>query len=157
MSDTLTIAVAPASTKTAVATIRSLFAQAAEKNIPINVRAFYRNLAKAPEEFTSRPNFTAVKGDIADKTTLDFAGADAVVTITPPEFQASDIIKAAEDVSKNVRAAVEDAQSVRKLVLLSSVAAHLDHGVVSLTGAPIRRKNRNSNAETGRDQDQQRC
>lgn len=131
MADTLNIAVAPASTKTGAATIRSLFAQAAKENISISIRAFYRNLAKAPEEFTSKPNFQAIKGDIADSKTLDFQGVDSVVTITPPDFESSDIVKEAERLSANVRKAFETAGCVKKLVLLSSVAAHLEHGVVS--------------------------
>lgn len=131
MAETLTIAVAPASPKTGVATIRSLFAQAAKENISIHVRAFYRNLAKAPEEFTSKSNFEALKGDIADPATLKFEGVDVVVTITPPEFESADIVKEAEKLSTNVRQAIEKAGGVKKLVLLSSVAAHLDQGVVS--------------------------
>lgn len=132
MANTLTIAIAPSGPKTAPATIRALLAQAAKDNISIKVRAFYRDLSKAPEEFTSNPNFEAVKGDIADATTLNFAGVDSIVTITPPTFASSDIVKEAEKLSTNVRQAIEKAGGVKKLVLLSSGAAHLDQGVVSI-------------------------
>lgn len=131
MADTLTIAIAPASTKTGAAIVRSLFAQADKNSIAINVRAFYRNLARVPEEFISKTNFKSLKGDIADPTTLAFEGVDVVVTITPPDFESGDIVKEAERLSINVREAVEKAGGVKKLVLLSSAAAHLEQGVVS--------------------------
>ncbi|UNI15904.1 hypothetical protein JDV02_002390 [Purpureocillium takamizusanense] len=121
------VTIAPASTRTAAAVIRSLLAQAPPGSVDIH--ALYRNLAKVPKEFAEKPNFHALQGDVSDPTTLDFTGSDAVLTITPPAFDGGDIVKRAEEVSKNVKDAVEAAGSVQRLVLLSSVGAQLSEGV----------------------------
>jgi uncharacterized protein YbjT (DUF2867 family) len=121
------ITIAPASTKTGVAIIRSLLTF---ENQSINIKALYRNVKKAPEEFTSHDNFTAVEADVSDASSLDFCGSDAVLAITPPVYDGRDIVAHATNVSKNVRDAVEKAGTVKRLVLLSSVGAEFSEGTV---------------------------
>lgn len=123
------ITIAPASTKTGAAVIRSLLTFT-DRNVEIT--ALYRDLKKVPDEFTSHENFTAVKADVSDASSLDFSNADALLAITPPTFDGRDIAKHSETVSNNVKSAVEEAGSVKRLVLLSSMGAEFDHGVVSL-------------------------
>ncbi|UZP38222.1 hypothetical protein NXS19_006038 [Fusarium pseudograminearum] len=41
-----------------------------------SVRGIYRDTAKAPFEYTSNPNFEAVKGDVETGIGLDFTGSD---------------------------------------------------------------------------------
>lgn len=40
------------------------------------VTGVYRDLGKVPPEFSSHPNFTAVRGDLNDEASLDFKGSD---------------------------------------------------------------------------------
>ncbi|KAG8405100.1 hypothetical protein J3459_022238 [Metarhizium acridum] len=80
--------VVPASTRTGRAVIRSLLAS---QDPGVEIQAIYRDAARAPAEFTSLPNFTAVAGDIADESSLNFTGSDAVVAITPPVLIAGEI------------------------------------------------------------------
>lgn len=122
------VTVAPASTKTGTAVIRSLLAAAADSDI--KVHAIYRNIAKAPAEFTSRQNFKAVQGDIADESSLNFKGSDAVVAIAPPVFEGGDIVAIAKERAENVKNAIEKSGTVKKVVLLSSVGAQFSSGVV---------------------------
>ncbi|KAM0424165.1 hypothetical protein ACHAPT_010534 [Fusarium lateritium] len=125
------VTIAPASTRTGAAIVRSLLSS--EKSI--NIKALYRNVKKAPEEFTSHDNFTALEADVSDvsdASSLDFSGSDAVVAITPPVFDGRDIVAYAENVSKNVRDAVEKAGTVKRLVLLSSVGAEFSEGTGEL-------------------------
>jgi uncharacterized protein YbjT (DUF2867 family) len=125
------VIIAPAGTQTAKAVIRSLLQRHSDTQ-PIEIQAVYRDLAKVPEEFNSQKNFYAVKGDVGDGGSLDFSGAEAVFTLTPPVFDGRDPIAHAEAVSKNVRNAVEQAESVQRLVLLSSMGAQFSEGVVSI-------------------------
>lgn len=125
------ILVAPAGPKTATATIRSLLEQSDAANIPVDVKAIYRDLRKVPAEFTSQRNFKAVQGDVSNPLTLDFTGTDVVFAITPPAFDGRDLVAHAEQVSQNVKDAIERAGTVKKLVLLSSMGAHLSEGIVS--------------------------
>ena len=122
------VTVVPASPKTGQAAVRSLLAD------PTNptVKGVYRDLAKVPAEFKSNPRFEAVKGDVEDAASLDFAGSDAVFTIPPPLYDEQDIIAHARKVSENVKTAVKKADSVKRLVLLSSAGAQYDQGTVSL-------------------------
>ena len=121
------ITVVPASPKTGQAAIRSLLADPSNPS----VKGYYRDLSKVPAEFTSNPRFEAVQGDVEDAATLDFSGSDAVFNITPPLYEEKDIVAHARLVSENVKAAVQKADSVKRLVLLSSVGAQYDHGTVS--------------------------
>ncbi|KAJ4285945.1 hypothetical protein N0V88_008206 [Collariella sp. IMI 366227] len=117
------VVVVPASPKTGQATVRALLADSSNPS----VKAYYRDLAKVPAEFTSNPRFEAVKGDVEEVSTLDFAGSDTVINITPPIFDEQDIVAHAKLVSENVKAAVQKA-GVKKVVYLSSVGAQYDHG-----------------------------
>jgi uncharacterized protein YbjT (DUF2867 family) len=128
------IVVVPASTKTGAAAIRALLSQASTNGSRHEVVGMYRNLEKVPVEFGHNEMFTATQGDIADASSLDLSGADGVITITPPVFEDTDIVKRAEAVSGNVKTAIERAGTIKNLVLLSSVLAHLDKGVVSPGG-----------------------
>ncbi|RSM14434.1 hypothetical protein CDV31_005451 [Fusarium ambrosium] len=123
------VTIAPASTKTGTAIVRSLLSF---ENQFINVKALYRNVKKAPEEFTSHDNFTAIEADVSDASSLDFSGSYAVLAITPPVYDGRDIVVHAETVSKNVRDAVERAGTVKRLVLLSSVGAEFSEGTGEL-------------------------
>ncbi|KAJ4182416.1 hypothetical protein NW755_010466 [Fusarium falciforme] len=123
------VTIAPASTKTGAAIVRSLLSS---ENQSINIKALYRNVKKAPDEFTSHDNFTAIEADVSDASSLDFSGSDAVLAITPPVYDGRDIVAHATNVSKNVRDAVEKAGTVKRLVLLSSVGAEFSEGTGEL-------------------------
>ncbi|KAH6889248.1 hypothetical protein B0T10DRAFT_487604 [Thelonectria olida] len=120
------VTIAPASPKTGASAIRWLLSS---DNDCIQVNALYRNLDKVPDEFRSRPNFTATQADVADAPSLDFSGTDAVLVITPPVYDGRDVAAHAEVVSINVRDAIEKAGTVKRVVLLTSVGAHLSEGV----------------------------
>ncbi|KAF5133997.1 hypothetical protein E5D57_004626 [Metarhizium anisopliae] len=120
------ITVAPASTKTGRAAIRSLLTS---RDAGVEIQAIYRDAARAPAEFTSLPNFTAITGDIADESSLHFQGSDAVVAITPPVFDSGDIVAMAKERSENVKSAIEKSATVNKVVLLSSIGAQYSSGV----------------------------
>jgi uncharacterized protein YbjT (DUF2867 family) len=122
------ITVVPASPQTGRAAIRSLLGDASKPT----VRGYYRDLARVPDEFKSNPRFEAVQGDVEDASTLDFSGSDAVFNITPPLYEEKPIVPHAQMVSENVKAAVKKADSVKRLVLLSSMGAQYDSGTVSL-------------------------
>ncbi|PHH77597.1 hypothetical protein CDD80_424 [Ophiocordyceps camponoti-rufipedis] len=119
------IAVAPASAKTAAAAIRRLLA-APE---PVEVRALYRNLGRVPTALSSNPRFRAVRADVSDPLSLDFAGCDAVLAVTPPVYDGRDVVANAEAVSNNVKDAIARSGSVKRLVLLSSSGAQFSKGV----------------------------
>lgn len=129
------IAVVPAGTRTSAATIRALLNKGSGAH---QIYGLYRDLSKVPEEFTSNDNFHAVRGDIEDAASLDLAGADAVMTITPPFFDGADPLSKTKTVSMNVKSAIERAGTVRRLMLLSSLGAEFDHDVVCVaqSGAP---------------------
>lgn len=127
------ITVAPASTKTGRAVIRSLLTS---RDAGVEIQAIYRDAAKAPAEFTSLPNFTAITGDIADESSLHFHGSDAVVAITPPVFDSGDIVAMAKERSENVKSAIEKSTTVNKVVLLSSIGAQYSSGVVCVSCPP---------------------
>jgi uncharacterized protein YbjT (DUF2867 family) len=123
--------VVPASPKTGAAAVRSLLADPSA-----TVKGYYRDLNKVPAEFKANPRFEAVKGDVEDAATLDFAGSDAVLVITPPIYEEKDFIAHARLVAENVKAATKKAGSVKRLVYVSSVGAQYDHGTVSCDGTP---------------------
>lgn len=123
------ITVVPASPKTGQATIRTLLADPSGPT----VRGVYRDLSRVPAEFASHPRFEAVRGDVEDAASLDFAGSDAVLNITPPLLRDGDgdAVAFGRSVSENVKAAVQRAAgSVKRLVLLSSAGAQYDRGTV---------------------------
>ena len=119
------ITVAPASTKAAQATIEVLLAAEAGPT----VTGVYRNLSRVPPHLAAHPKFKSVKGDVQDGASLDFAGSDAVLAITPPQFHESDIVADARTMSQNIKAAAQKA-GIRRLVLLSSSGAQFDKGTV---------------------------
>jgi uncharacterized protein YbjT (DUF2867 family) len=121
------ITVVPASPKVGQAAIRSLLADASQPT----VKGYYRDLSKVPAEFKANPRFEAVQGDVEDASTLSFAGSDAVFNITPPLYEEKDFVPHARLVSENVKAAVKKAESVKRLVLLTSLGAQYDHDTVS--------------------------
>ncbi|OAQ70804.1 nucleoside-diphosphate-sugar epimerase [Pochonia chlamydosporia 170] len=116
------VTVAPASTRTGTAVIRSLLAA---PNSDVKVQGIYRDTAKAPAEFTSLPNFEAVKGDIADESSLNFNGSDAVIAITPPVFESGDMVAITKQRSEHVKNAIEKSGTVKKVILLSSVGGEI--------------------------------
>lgn len=131
------IFIAPASPKTAVAAIRTLLASTATAaHGPLEVIGVYRDTKRAPVEFTNDSRFRAIKGNLNDPSSLDFVGADAVLTITPPITAPElSLTEEAEKISRGVKEAVEKAGCVKKLVLISSIGAHLTEGIVSLSVA----------------------
>ncbi|OAR00961.1 hypothetical protein LLEC1_04321 [Akanthomyces lecanii] len=120
------ITIVPAGPRTSAATIRQLLSTAPAS---VDVYGVYRNISKAPAEFLSHPNFHAVRGDVEDASSLDLGGSDAVMTVTPPFFGAEDPFAKAEEVSRNVKDAVERAGGVKRLMLLSSMGAEFADGV----------------------------
>ena len=124
------IAIAPAGTKTSAATIRALLDIGGVGSDAIQIHAFYRDPTKAPAEFSAHADVQILRGDIEDVSSLDFSGADAVLTSTPPVFDGRDLVANAQSVSRNVKEAIEKAGCVQKLVLLSSVGAQFSEGVV---------------------------
>lgn len=102
------------------------------------VVGLYRNLDKVPPEFSSHPNFTAVRGDLCNESSLDFKGSDGVLVMSPPKFDGSDLVSYTQGVASNVRAAVARAGSVARLVYVSSVGAQHEKGVVRCIPVPRR-------------------
>jgi uncharacterized protein YbjT (DUF2867 family) len=78
---------------------------------------------------------TAAIGSIADVNFLTkaFSGADAVYTMVPPNFGASDNRKYAGDTARNYAEAIKRA-GVTRVVNLSSIGAHVDGGTGQITG-----------------------
>ncbi|KAK2004318.1 NAD(P)-binding protein [Colletotrichum falcatum] len=117
--------VVPASPKTGKATIRALLDDASHPY----VTGVYRDLGRVPAEFRNHPRFTANKGDVANVGTLKLAGADAVVTITPPLYSESKPTARAREMAANVKYAIGRAGgTVQRLVYVSRTGAHLEHG-----------------------------
>ena len=125
------ITVIPASTKTGRAVTRALLDESTTASL--SVQGVYRDLNRVPLEFTAHQNFTAVQGDLADSRTLDVRDADAVLAITPPRLDGSDIFENAKIVSENIKIAVQRTGTVKRLVLLSSAGAQFEHGTVSIS------------------------
>ncbi|KAJ3547262.1 hypothetical protein NM208_g1609 [Fusarium decemcellulare] len=120
------ITVAPASAQTSRAAVRALL----DDSSAPTVIGIYRNLERVPAEFQNHPNFKAVKGDLTDGSSLDFAGSDAVITMTPPKYDGSDYIAIAKAIATNVRQAVDKLTTVKRLVYVSSMGAQYAEGVV---------------------------
>ena len=122
------ITIVPASNKTSTAAIRWLLPQ----NPFFEVHGLYRDLNKVPDEFNSVENFTAVQGDVANAATLNFKESDAVVMVLPPAYDGRDIVAHSTLISNNVKDAIERSESVKRLVLLSSLGAEFAECVVSM-------------------------
>lgn len=128
------ITVVPASTRAGKETIRALL----EDESKPSVHGIYRDLSKVPSEFAEDPNFKALQGDITDGSSLDFGSSDAVFYIPPPTYdenttQADHATKTAN----NIKAALKEAPSVKKLLIFSSIGAEYDHGIVRTSWAHI--------------------
>ncbi|KAK5166834.1 uncharacterized protein LTR77_007563 [Saxophila tyrrhenica] len=121
----LQITVLPASTQAGRETIRSLLAEGE----PPLIQAVYRDVSKAPSEFTSHADFKAVKGDVSSGTGLDFSTSDAVFYIPPPTYDGTDSSEFGRNAANNVKAALETASGVKRIVLLSAMGAQNDKGV----------------------------
>jgi putative NADH-flavin reductase len=120
------ITVLPASTKVGKEAIRLLLASPAHPTI----RGIYRDTSKAPDEYTSHPNFNAVKGDVATEEGLDFSNSDAVLYVPPPTYEIIDQSDWAKQTANNVKGALKKS-GVKRLVVLSGLGSHNDHGIVS--------------------------
>lgn len=129
MPKEMRVTIAPAGTRTGTAVIKSLLSITEPA---IEVHGLYRDLAKVPAKFASQRRFHAVRGDVSDPSTLDFTGSDAVLAITPPAYDGRDLSLHAEKASESVKKAVETSGTVKRLVLLSSVGAQFNTGVVRL-------------------------
>lgn len=120
------IVVLPASTKAGRETIRVLL----ESDSKARVRGIYRDPSKAPVEFAQHPRFEAMEGNVATGTGLDFSGADAVFYIPPPTYDGTDQGEWATQCATHVKSAIQNAQSVKRLLVLSALGAYHDHGIV---------------------------
>ncbi|KAK4121379.1 NAD(P)-binding protein [Parathielavia appendiculata] len=121
----LQIVVVPASTKAGRETIRQLL----ESQRKPLVRGIYRDPSKAPVEFTQHPRFEAKEGNVATGTSLDLSSADAVFYIPPPTYDGTDQGEWATRCAGHVKDAIRQAPNVRRLVLLSALGSHHDHGI----------------------------
>lgn len=122
------LTVCPASSQICRVAIQTLLEHPSEPR----VTGVYRDLGKVPPEFSSHPNFTAVRGDLNDEASLDFKGSDGVLVISPPIYDGSDLVSSTDRLASNVRAAVTRAGSIVRLVYVSSTGAQYDQGVVRL-------------------------
>ncbi|KAH7010088.1 hypothetical protein EDB80DRAFT_839261 [Ilyonectria destructans] len=122
------ITVVPASTKAGKETIAALLSSPTK---PV-IRGIYRDLSKAPAEFTAHSNFEATTGDVSAGTGLDFTGSDAVFYVPPPTYDGADLGEFATKAANNVKKALQDAATVKKLLLFSSMGAQYDHGIGTL-------------------------
>jgi hypothetical protein len=120
------ITVVPASTKAGKAAI-SVLLSSPDKPF---IRAVYRDPSKAPAEFASHPNFEAVTGDVSVGSTLNFTGSDAVFYVPPPTSDETDLGEFATHAANNVKKALQDGTTVKKLLLFSSTGSQYDHGIV---------------------------
>ncbi len=77
----------------------------------------------------------AAIGSVADVAfiTQAFSGADAVYTMTPPNFGASNPVQFSAETGRNYAAAIA-AAGVKKVVNLSSIGAHLPSGTGPIAG-----------------------
>ncbi|KAF0320223.1 nmrA family protein [Colletotrichum asianum] len=116
------ITVLPASTQAGKETIRFLL-QSEQKPF---VRGLYRNIDKAPAEFTNFSNFQAVQGDIATGKGLDFADSDAVLYIPPPTWDGTDQEEFARRTATFVANALKKSPRVKRLVIQSALGAQHD-------------------------------
>ncbi|KAH7179859.1 uncharacterized protein B0J16DRAFT_178067 [Fusarium flagelliforme] len=122
------VTLVPASNKTSTAAIRWLLSQ----DTTIQIQGLYRDLKKVPNEFRSAGNFTAVQGDVADASTLNFTKSNAVIMVLPPAYDGRDIVAHSRLISNNIKNAIENSGTVKRLVLLSSLGAEFAKGVGEL-------------------------
>jgi len=125
---TIQVAVLPASSQAGKATIDVLLKQ---ENPPL-IRAIYRDPSKAPEDFTKHPNFTAVQGDVAGDTPLDFDKSNVVFYVPPPIYDGSDSATFATHGANKVKRALE-ASRVQRVLVFSAQGAQHSSGIVCCT------------------------
>jgi hypothetical protein len=125
--------IVPASTSSGRETIRTLLASESK---PF-VRGVYRDISKAPAEFTQNPNFEAVKGDVSTGEGLDFSNSDAVLYVPPPTYDGTDTAEHATRAALHIQKAIQIAPKVKRLVLHSALGAQFDHGIVRTQSARI--------------------
>jgi hypothetical protein len=119
------ITIVPASSSVGHATIRKLLASPSQPTI----RAIYRNVDKAPEEFRKNSRFAAVRGDVGSGE-LSFGSSEAVLYVPPMVVDGSDTDEFAIRAANNVKQAIERAKTVKRLISQSALASQFD-GVVS--------------------------
>lgn len=122
------VSVIPASTQAGKATTEALLKQ----DNPPEIRAIYRNTAKAPAEFMAHPRFEAVQGGLDDGMHLDFVDSDAVFYIPPPMYD--DAIDSGEHAMRSankVKAALGKAAKLQRLVVFSALGSQYSEGIVS--------------------------
>ncbi|KAF4461430.1 NAD(P)H azoreductase [Fusarium albosuccineum] len=119
------IAVVPASTKAGKETIRVLLNSESK---PL-VRGFYRDISKAPAEFTQNANFEAVQGDVGTGDGLDFGGSNAVFYIPPPIYDGTDTAEWATRSATNMKKALAAAPSVKRLLIFSAMGSQNSHSI----------------------------
>lgn len=98
----LQISIVPASANAGKATIRSLLGNSAVHA----VRGIYRDVSKAPSEFTEHPKFAASVGDVSSGEGLDITGSDAVLYIPPPPQDPSSLDEHATRTATHVKDAL---------------------------------------------------
>jgi uncharacterized protein YbjT (DUF2867 family) len=78
---------------------------------------------------------TALVGSIEDSHFLEraFAGADAVYLMIPPKWTVTDWLSYQKEVSNNFTIAIQ-ANNIKKVLVLSSVGAHMIHGAGPVDG-----------------------
>ncbi|KAF5694224.1 hypothetical protein FDENT_1529 [Fusarium denticulatum] len=112
------------STKVGKETIRILLAYSAN----LTICGIYRDTSKAPDEYTSHPNFSSVKGDVASEESLDFSNSDAVLYVPPPTYENIDQSEWAKQTANNVKGALKKS-GVKRLVVLSGLGSQNDRGI----------------------------
>lgn len=129
----LRITVVPASTAAGKATIRSLLGS----DTKVTVHGIYRDVSKAPAEFTSNPSFSASVGDVSSGEGLDVSGSSAVLYVPPPPATGTDLDEFSLRTANNVKDALARAD-VKRLVLISSMGSQFDREIVGLHPATAR-------------------
>ncbi|KAK0742076.1 hypothetical protein B0T21DRAFT_282872 [Apiosordaria backusii] len=119
------ITILPASCKTGLSTLRALLSLS---DPSLQITGIYRDPSKAPQDLLSNPQFTAVKGDIDDPTSLDFSTTDLLFNTTPTTYDNVDILEHAKKQTENIKAAILKSSTVKKVVLLSSMGAQYPSG-----------------------------
>ena len=90
--------------------------------------------AEKLEEITQLGAYAAI-GSVSDENFLinTFRGADLVYLMVPPDFSVNNFREYIKSVGQHYANAVE-AAGVKKVVLLSSIGAHLNHGTGPIAG-----------------------
>ncbi|KAK0387246.1 hypothetical protein NLU13_5559 [Sarocladium strictum] len=113
------VTIIPASSSVGRATVRALLASPSQ---PV-VRAIYRDVEKAPEEFRQNPRFQAVRGDVGSGD-LDFGASEAVLYVPPMVVDGSDVDEFATRAATNVKRAIRNAGTVKRLISQSALGSN---------------------------------